>query len=159
MRTRAYRPKDPATTSRTMARVRSKDSRAELELRRALHARGVRFRLHAGDILGRPDLVIRKYRLAVFVDGDFWHGNAWRLRGLPSLEAQFPARTNWWATKIRRNMDRDEEVTAALENDGWRVLRFWESDVLRDPESAAARVAAAIPERRLTVRSRRDVQR
>jgi DNA mismatch endonuclease, patch repair protein len=142
-----------------MARVRSKDSRAELELRRALHARGVRFRLHASDIFGRPDLVIRKYRLAVFVDGDFWHGNAWRLRGLASLEAQFPARTEWWAAKIRRNIERDEQVTTALESDGWRVVRLWESEVLRDPENAAARVAAAIPERSLTVQSRRHVQR
>jgi DNA mismatch endonuclease, patch repair protein len=123
-----------------MARVRSKDSKGELALRRALHARGVRYRLHASDVTGCPDVVIRKYRLAIFMDGDFWHGNAWRLRGLPSLEAQFPTHTEWWTTKIRRNIERDEQVNAALRAEGWHVLRFWESDVLRDPEAGADRV-------------------
>jgi len=104
----------------------------------------VRFRLHARDVLGKPDLVIRKYRLAVFVDGDFWHGNAWRLRNLPSLEALFPTRTEWWVAKIRRNMERDAQVTAQLEAGGWRVVRMWESEVLRDPDRAAQRVIAAL---------------
>jgi DNA mismatch endonuclease, patch repair protein len=135
-----------------MARVRSKDSRAELALRRALHAQGLRYRLHAGDVLGRPDLVIRKDRIAVFVDGDFWHGNAWRLRGLPSLEALFPTRTEWWTNKIRRTMERDKEVTATLRSDGWVVLRIWESEVLEDPVSAAGRVMAVIREGRAGAR-------
>jgi DNA mismatch endonuclease (patch repair protein) len=127
-----------------MARVRNKDSRAELELRRALHARGIRFRLHAADVLGRPDIVIRKYRFAIFVDGDFWHGNAWRLRGLPNLEAQFPNRTEWWTTKIRRTMARDREVSEALASDGWRVVRLWENEILADPAAAANTVVDAL---------------
>ncbi len=85
-------------------------------------------------------MVIRAKRLAVFVDGDFWHGNAWRLRGLPSIEAQFPTNTEWWTAKIRRNVERDREVTEQLEASGWRVVRVWESDVLRDPGSAAEQV-------------------
>jgi DNA mismatch endonuclease (patch repair protein) len=127
-----------------MARVRSKDSKAELALRRALHARGVRYRLHAKDVPGRPDIVIRARRIALFVDGDFWHGNAWRLRGLPSLEAQFPSRVEWWSAKLRRNMERDREVNAELKANGWRVMRVWESDVLRDPEGTADRAFAII---------------
>jgi DNA mismatch endonuclease (patch repair protein) len=127
-----------------MARVGSKDSKAELALRRALHARGVRFRLHVRDLEGRPDLVIRKHRLAIFVDGDFWHGNAWRLRGLPNLESQFPTRTEWWTNKIRRNMARDEHVNAELRADGWLVLRMWESDILSDPYAAADNVTAIL---------------
>jgi DNA mismatch endonuclease (patch repair protein) len=127
-----------------MARVRSKDSKAELALRRAIHARGIRFRLHASDVPGRPDLVIRRHRLAVFVDGDFWHGNAWRLRGLPSLASQFPTRTEWWTKKIERNIERDREVDASLRADGWHVVRLWESDVLREPEAAADRVSAVL---------------
>jgi len=95
-------------------------------------------------VLGRPDLVIRKDRIAVFIDGDFWHGNAWRLRGLPSLEALFPTRTEWWTSKIRRNMERDQRVTSTLRDDGWMVLRIWESEVLDDPVSAAEHVMAAI---------------
>ncbi|SRR6266540_240942 len=143
---RVERParRDPAVTSRMMAAVRNKDSKAELALRRELHARGVRFRLHARDVPGRPDLVIRKYRLAVFVDGDFWHGNAWRLRGLTRFEDQFPTNRDFWVKKIRRNMERDQEVTAALVAEGWTVVRLWESEVLAGPSAAADRVERAM---------------
>jgi DNA mismatch endonuclease (patch repair protein) len=127
-----------------MAAVRNKDSKAELALRRDLHARGLRFRLHARDVPGRPDLVIRKYRLAVFVDGDFWHGNAWRLRGLARLEDQFPSNRDFWVPKLRRTIERDKEVTAALKAKGWTVIRLWESEVLADPPAAADRVEHAL---------------
>lgn len=136
--------RDPAVTSRMMAAVRNKDSKAELALRRALHARGVRYRLHAKDVMGRPDLVIRKYRLAIFIDGDFWHGNAWRLRGLRRLEDLFPTNTEFWAAKIRRNMARDAEVTEILEKAGWTVVRVWESDVQSDLRRAVRHVLDAI---------------
>lgn len=143
----ADRRRDPAVTSRMMSRVRNKDSRAELVLRSELHRRGLRFRLHARDVLGRPDVVNRSRRLAIFVDGDFWHGNAWRLRGLARLEDQFPTRTEWWVRKISRTMDRDRAVTAALQADGWTVVRIWESDVLADPSTAATRVLEAAADR------------
>jgi DNA mismatch endonuclease (patch repair protein) len=140
--------RDPAVTSRMMAAVRNKDSKAELALRRELHARGMRFRLHARDVPGRPDLVIRKYRLAVFVDGDFWHGNAWRLRGLSRFEDQFPSNQDFWVKKIRRNMERDAEVTAALVASGWAVVRVWESEVFAGTSAAADRVESALRSRR-----------
>jgi DNA mismatch endonuclease, patch repair protein len=149
MSTKRHR-RDPAVTSRMMAAVRDKNSKAEQVLRRELHARGVRYRLHATHVTGRPDLVIRRYKLAVFVDGDFWHGNAWRLRSLERFEDQFPTNTEFWVSKIRRNMARDEEVTQRLQDDGWRVVRIWESEVLRDPPSAAERVIHALQEQRKT---------
>ena len=127
-----------------MAAVKGKDSAAELALRRELHRRGHRFRLHARDILGRPDILFRGRKVVVFVDGDFWHGNSWRLRGLPNLEAQFPSRTKWWVTKIRRNMERDREVSAALEDQGWRVVRAWESEIVSDAAAVADRVEDAL---------------
>lgn len=135
-------PRDPAVTSRMMSRVRHKDSKAELALRRALHAAGVRYRLHAPDVTGRPDLVIRSRRLAVFVDGDLWHGNPdeVRRRGRESLADVFPTRTQWWVAKIERTMQRDREVTEALRAAGWTVVRFWEHDVLRDPSGCAEQV-------------------
>ena len=139
--------RDPAVTSRMMAAVKNKDSEAELLLRTALWRRGLRYRKHA-KLMGRPDLVFGPARTAVFVDGDLWHGNAWRLRGLPSLDALFPHRTKWWVRKITRNMERDAEVTAALRREGWKVLRFWESQVLKAPERVAARVAAVVRVRR-----------
>jgi DNA mismatch endonuclease, patch repair protein len=127
-----------------MAAVKAKDSAAELALRSELHRRGRRFRLHPRDLTGRPDLVFRGRKVAVFVDGDFWHGNSWRLRGLPNLEAQFPTRTEWWTTKIRRNMERDAEVSSVLEGSGWHVVRVWESEVLADVSAVADCVEDAL---------------
>ena len=129
-----------------MSRVRHRDSRAELALRRALHAAGLRYRLHAPDVLGRPDLVIRSRRLAVFVDGDLWHGNPEevRRRGRASLAELFPTRTEWWVAKIERTMARDREVTTTLRAQGWTVVRLWEHDVLRDPRRCARSVLAAV---------------
>jgi len=134
-----------------MAAVRNKNSKAELVLRRELHRRGVRYRLHARDVLGHPDLVWRGRRVAVFVDGDMWHGNlaAWRERGLATFEAMFPNRTDWWVAKIRRTQDRDAGVTAELTRHGWNVVRLWESDVTANPIRAADRVV-----RELAIRAR-----
>jgi len=127
-----------------MAAVRNKDSKAELALRRELHARGMRYRLHARDVPGRPDLVIRSRRFAVFVDGDMWHGNEHRRRGMTSMAELFPTRTDWWVAKIERNMQRDQEVNEQLAADGWTVIRIWESEVLADPAKAADRVLDAL---------------
>jgi DNA mismatch endonuclease, patch repair protein len=132
--------RDPAVTSRMMAAVKNKHSKAELTLRRELHRRGLRYRLHVPDLPGRPDLVLRRHRLVVFVDGDFWHGNAWRVRGLASFEDQFPTNKEFWTAKIHRNMRRDEEVNQALRSAGWQVIRIWESTILADPAAAADEV-------------------
>lgn len=127
-----------------MARVRAKDSKAELLLRRELHRRGRRYRLHKRELIGTPDLVFGSARLAVFVDGDFWHGNAWKLRGLDRLEDQFPTNTEWWSAKLRRTIERDQVVTSRLRKEGWRVVRIWESEVLADPIGSADRVERAL---------------
>lgn len=140
--------RDPATTSRIMAAIRCRDSKAELALRRELHRRGFRYRLHVRDVEGKPDLAVKSRKIAVFVDGDFFHGNGWRLRGLARLEDQFPTNTEFWVRKITRNIERDREVTLRLEAAGWRVVRIWESDVLADPAGAALRVLTAIGETR-----------
>ncbi len=129
-----------------MAAVHSKDGKAELALRRALHRRGLRFRLHARDIEGRPDIVLRSKRLAVF--GDMWHGNAWKLRGLERLEDMFPTNTEFWTAKITRNVERDRQVTNRLAEQGWTVVRIWESDILADPDAAAQRCSTPSPPRR-----------
>lgn len=130
-----------------MARVRNKDSKAELAVRCRLHALGYRYRVQL-KITGRPDIAFTRLKLAVFIDGDMWHGNAWQLRGLPSLAAMFPSRTEWWVAKIEGNMARDRKVTDQLNADGWLVLRFWESEVQADLESVIARIETAIGERR-----------
>ncbi|MGH2485725.1 MAG: very short patch repair endonuclease [Ktedonobacterales bacterium] len=118
-------------TSAIMRRVRGRDTAPELLLRRALHARGLRYRVCVVSLPGKPDIVFARRRLAVFIDGDYWHGGQWETRGLRQLEQQF-ARTSdptYWLRKIRRTMRRDCAATAALLAVGWTVLRFWESDV------------------------------
>lgn len=132
--------KDAAVTSRIMASVRSRDSTAELAVRRRLWSNGLRYKVHSS-LPGRPDIVFTRQKLAVFIDGDFWHGNSWRIRNLPNLESQFPTRTEWWADKIARNMERDQEVNEQLRAAGWTILRYWETDVLADANRVAIEIA------------------
>ncbi|MBA2595541.1 MAG: very short patch repair endonuclease [Chloroflexia bacterium] len=126
-----------------MAAVRNRNSTAELAVRRRLWANGLRYRLNV-KLPGKPDLVFPARRVAVFIDGDLWHGNSWRIRGLPSIEAQFPTRTEWWVAKITRNMQRDREVNEQLILAGWAVLRYWESDALADPNAVARAIATHV---------------
>ncbi len=131
-----------------MSAVKSKDSKAELLLRAELWSQGYRYRKNWGKVFGHPDLAFPAAKIAVFVDGDFWHGNAWRLRGLSSLAELFPTRTEWWVEKISRNIARDGRVTERLTEEGWLVLRYWESRVLSEPRAVAEEVGFHVSERR-----------
>ena len=104
-----------------MARIRGKNTKPELVLRKALHRQGFRFRLHAKDVPGRPDLVLRKFNAVVFVHGCFWH------RHEGCRYATVPAtRTEYWTAKFERNVARDSEVRSRLVEAGWRVATVWE---------------------------------
>jgi DNA mismatch endonuclease (patch repair protein) len=128
-----------------MSAVRNRDTKPEMALRRALHARGLRYRLRS-TLPGKPDIVFGPARVVVFVDGDYWHGNAWRTRGHSSFDAYYGrgANAEFWLEKIRRNMARDRDVTSALERAGWTVLRCWESDIERDLLGVTDRVVEAV---------------
>lgn len=144
-----YRPRNAAITSRMMAAVRSKHSRAELVLRSALHTLGLRFRLHPRDLPGTPDILFRKGKVAVFVDGDFWHGRILLSGGITSLKRRIRGpRQMWWIQKLKRNVERDIEVTHSLRALGWRVVRLWESDILGDPNRFARRIEKVVSQRR-----------
>lgn len=121
--------------SSIMRKVRSTDTVPEVALRDALIERGLHLSDNDGDRLpGKPDIVLPKDRLAIFVDGDFWHGGQWRKRKLVSLEAQFEKtpQKDYWVNKIRRNVNRDFGNTQMLLEAGWKVIRFWESQVKKD---------------------------
>ena len=109
--------------SRLMARVRQKDTVPELAVRRGLHRAGLRFRLHRKDLPGTPDLILPKYRTAVFVHGCFWHGHDCRKGRRPSSNIRF------WTPKLDRNARRDQEAQSALIELGWQVATIWECDV------------------------------
>ena len=117
---------DPATRSRLMAGVRSQDTKPELLVRRALHARGFRYRLHVSSLPGRPDLVFPRYRAIAMIHGCFWHGHDCPLFKAPETRKEF------WQRKIARNRTRDQEVAIALCIEGWRLATVWECS-LRGP--------------------------
>lgn len=136
----------PEQISAIMRKVKSRDTQIETTFRKAVWRRGLRFRVDDKRLPGRPDVVLASRRLAVFLDGDYWHGHQWRKRGLTSLDQQFDSNPNadYWKRKITRNIFRDFRNTAALLEDGWSVLRFWESDLQVDFDACVeATVAAA----------------
>ncbi|MFS8042785.1 very short patch repair endonuclease [Xanthobacter sp. AM33] len=111
---------DPVTRSRMMAGIRGKNTRPELAIRKRLHALGYRYRLHPGDVPGKPDFVLPRYRAAVFVHGCFWHGHDCALFRIPGT------RTDFWRSKIESNRARDVRVAMNLGAAHWRQLTIWE---------------------------------
>lgn len=138
--------RDPATTSRIMASVRSRNTEPEVRLRKALRALGLRFRSHPKNVPGHPDFIFPSKKVAVFVDGDFWHGRQWRLRGLSSLEQQFSQSKNrsYWIRKIMNTVRRDIRTTRLLRRAGWHVVRIWESDLKANPQRPVLRVTKTL---------------
>jgi DNA mismatch endonuclease (patch repair protein) len=107
-----------------MARVGSKNTKPEMLVRRALHRLGFRFRLHRRDLPGRPDIVLPKYKTAIFVHGCFWHRHpGCRRTTIPKTREAF------WLSKFEANISRDRKATEALERDGWKVLVLWECEI------------------------------
>lgn len=106
-----------------MANIKSRNTKPEIVLRRALFARGLRYRLHVKRLPGTPDLVFSKYRAVVFVHGCFWHGHGCRLFVVPATNREF------WVQKIDGNRSRDEQAIRALRRMGWRVMTVWECAV------------------------------
>jgi DNA mismatch endonuclease, patch repair protein len=121
-----------------MAANTREGGRAEVLLRSVLWRRGYRFRKHVRDLPGNPDLVFAAQRVAVFCDGDFWHGRNW-----PQLRVELSRRSNaaYWVAKIDANRTRDRVRRRALRAQGWSVFECWESDVLAHPEEIATRLA------------------
>jgi len=140
------KPRSPEMVSDIMRRVRSRDTGPEVSLRKGLWRKGLRYRLYAKDLPGRPDVVFPRERVAVFVDGDFWHGRQWKERGLPSLAHQFreTPTAEYWVRKIERNVERDARVNDDLAERGWRVIRFWEKDVKKDVGACVEAVLKAL---------------
>ena len=118
----------PAERSALMGKIPGKDTKPELMVRSLLHAMGYRFRLHRKDLPGKPDIVLPRHRLVIFVHGCFWHGHRkCRLAQVPATRSEF------WQEKFIRNAARDQESECRLRKLGWNVLVVWECEV-RDPK-------------------------
>lgn len=124
----------------TMARIRRRDTKPELALRTALRARGLRgYRIDRKSLPGRPDVSFGRARVAVFVDGSFWHGHP---------TAYTPGKSGaYWDEKIAGNIARDRAADEALHAIGWKVLRFWDFEVRRELDACADHVVAAVTQR------------
>ena len=109
---------------KNMSHIRCKDTKGEILLRKALWHKGIRYRKNYKALPGKPDIAITKYRIAIFVDGDFWHG-----RDFEKIKNRLDTNKEFWIKKIETNKKRDLEVDNNLTEMGWIVLRFWESDV------------------------------
>jgi len=114
---------DPEKRSWNMSRIKGRDTAPELAVRKILHSAGFRFRLHRKDLLGRPDIVLPKYRTVIFVHGCFWHGYGCKDSGIPK------SNTSFWATKLADNARRDTKNQRLLIEKGWNVQVFWECEI------------------------------
>jgi DNA mismatch endonuclease (patch repair protein) len=126
-----------AQRSAIMSKIRGTNTKPELLLRKALWAKGYRYRIHPKNIPGKPDIVITKQRLAIFVDGEFWHGRDW-----PMQKEKIKSNRAFWIPKIERNMQRDEQVNQQLGALGWTVIRFWDQIVLQELDSCVLTIEA-----------------
>jgi len=122
-----------AQRSETMRRIKGKDTVPEMRLRRSLWAKGMRYRKNVAALPGKPDVVFIGQKVAIFVDGDFWHGHKWperKRRLLANLQDEH--RKQYWIQKIERNMERDEKNNHLLAEQGFTVLRFWDHDIKKN---------------------------
>ena len=110
--------------SYNMSRIKGRDTKPELIVRKFLHSRGLRYRLHRKDLPGKPDLTLKKYQAVIFIHGCFWHGH----EGCSYFSAP-KTNTEWWLSKIYSNKKRDESARQSLESAGWKVIVIWECEL------------------------------
>jgi DNA mismatch endonuclease (patch repair protein) len=142
---KGLQPASPRATAAARGSSKKTGTRCETELCKALWAAGCRYRKNLGTLPGRPDVVFPGAKIAIFCDGDFWHGRDWELRRQKLSQG---SNAGYWLAKIQRNMERDQQNNQRLQEAGWTVLRFWESEVRSDPEGAAQKVVARLQERK-----------
>lgn len=122
-----------------MKQVKNKDSKIEMTLRKELWSRGLRYQKNVTSIFGKPDLVFKGKKVAVFCDSEFWHGYNWEER-----KKDFKSHQEFWIPKIERNMERDKEVTEELQKQGWTVLRFWGKEIKKNAGGCADIIEKAV---------------
>ena len=125
-----------AHRSWNMSRVRSENTKPEKLLRSMLHRAGFRFRINVRDLPGKPDIVLRKYRVVIFVDGCFWHRHdGCKKASMPSTRQSF------WKEKFQKTVERDKRQAEQLEKSGWKVIRVWECELENNAEQSVERIA------------------
>ena len=139
--------REASITHKIMASIKSKDTEPELLVRQALWKRGLRYRVNVRTLPGKPDIVFTRAKIAIFCDGDFWHGHNWAVRGMASLEEELNSYSEFWRSKILSNIERDSKITLALTESGWIVIRLWESDIRKDLTSCITTIIETYKQR------------
>ncbi|AWX44613.1 XorII very short patch repair endonuclease [Flagellimonas maritima] len=121
--------------SKIMSKIRGKNTKPELAFRKALWKAGYRYRIDYKKLIGKPDIVLNKYKTVIFIDGEYWHGYNWEER-----KTKIKTNREFWIPKIERNMQRDREVNEELKQLGYTVFRFWESDIKKNLQSCLQKV-------------------
>lgn len=124
-----------AERSRQMSKIRAKNTKVETAFRKGLYAQGIRFRNHSKDIPGNPDVAIKKYQLAIFIDGEFWHGCNWAIK-----KDKIKTNRDFWVPKIERNIQRDGQVNDQLKALGFTVFRFWEFEIKQNLQKCVGEI-------------------
>ena len=128
--------------SKIMGKIRGKNTKPELAFRKALYHEGYRYRIDYRKLIGRPDIVLKKYKTVVFIDGEYWHGHNWEER-----KQKVKTNREFWIAKIERNMQRDREVNTELERLGYKVFRFWESEIKKELDSCLKKVVVHLEQK------------
>ena len=130
--------------SYTMSRIKNKNTSIELTLRKALWHSGIRYRKNYSSIKGTPDIAITKYHIAIFCDGEFWHGKQWKEK-----KARLKNNSEYWINKIEKNIKRDSETERLLSGKGWKVLRFWGAEIKNDISGCVEEIKNVINQSKL----------
>lgn len=123
--------------SKIMSKIRGKNTKPELLFRKALYAAGYRYRIDYKKLIGRPDIFLKKYKTVIFIDGEYWHGYNWEER-----KSKIKTNSEFWIAKIKRNMQRDNEVNHELNRLGYEVFRFWERDIKKNLNTCLDKVTS-----------------
>lgn len=132
----------PEQRTANMKAIRYKDTKIEVVLRKELWSRGIHYRKNCKDLPGKPDIVFKGKKVAVFCDSEFWHGYDWE-----NQKDRIGTKREYWIPKIERNIERDNEVNKALQELGYTVIRFWGKSILKNPSGCADEIEAVLKQR------------
>ena len=129
----------PEQRRKNMQHIRSQNTKIEVILRKALWKKGYRYRKNYNKLIGKPDIVLPKYKIVIFCDSEFWHGKDWETK-----KHNIKSNSEFWINKIEGNIKRDKIVNQKLQDDGWIVLRFWGKEIIKDINSCIQNIEKTV---------------
>lgn len=140
--------------SKNMRGNKSVGTKPELLLAKSLWSKGHRYRKNSKKVFGRPDFTFKKIKLAIFVDGEFWHGKDW-----PERKGKLKTNRDFWIKKIERNIERDQEVNKELTLKGWKILRFWSADIMKKLPTCVAEIENIIKDSKINLKTEISIEK